>query len=177
MAGNDVFLYLVPSDVDADDVRLRDPFNADAGGAVTGALAGGVTVTGTFVASVGAAGPAVGTVLVSGNFSAAAGSAGTLNGSVIVQSSFTAAYGEVGVLLGTVVSIANFSGTHGVTGTLGTFLMPVGIFSGQHFPATAGFFTGLVQLEGAFTGTFSGGVVANDNNPFIPIFTRRRARR
>ena len=35
MAGNDVYLYSVPSDVDADDVRLRDPtgFRAASGAA------------------------------------------------------------------------------------------------------------------------------------------------
>jgi hypothetical protein len=75
MAGNDVYLYSVPSDVDQDDVRLRDPTTLAGAGisgtaaqpiVVTQAAAGAVAIKGVAAQSVVISQAAAGTVAVKG---------------------------------------------------------------------------------------------------------------
>jgi len=69
MAGNDVFLYSVPSDADRDDVRLRNP-NAAATPAASGSAplsaVGAITAAGAKAASGAAPLSAVGSVTTTG---------------------------------------------------------------------------------------------------------------
>jgi hypothetical protein len=177
MAGNDVFLYLVPSDVDVDDVRLRDPFNADNGGIVSGILTGSANITGAFVSAVGAAGTLNGSISVVGNFASSSGVTGTFNSPIVIQASFSATSGQVGTVLGVVSISSTFAGAHGEAGTFSGAVNVTGTFSGQHFAAVFGGLSAAIQPLGSFLATFTPTIVANDNTPFIPIFARRRSRR
>jgi hypothetical protein len=152
-------------------------FQAPTSGEVTGTLNGSINIIGSFAGAVGFSGNVSGSVSIAGTFAAVRGVVGTFNSPVTIQASFTASSGPVGIALGVVPVSSVFTGVHGEVGTFSGAVNLTGTFGGQHFASVFGGFTGIIQPVGAFAGIFSGGVVANDNTPFIPIFARRRHRR
>jgi hypothetical protein len=152
-------------------------FQAPVSGEVTGTLSGSINVTGSFAGAIGFSGNVSGSVSITGTFVAVQGVVGTFNSPVTIQASFTASSGPVGVALGVIPISSTFTGTHGEVGILSGTVSLTGTFGGQHFASVFGGLFSFIQPVGVFSGTFSGGVVANDNRPFIPIFSRRRSRR
>lgn len=104
MAGNDVYLYSVPSDADQDDVRLRDPTTIAGAGAITGTLA--VTLDAVTLVSAGQ-------VIIDGDLSA------TLSDLTLSSAGQLVIDGTLGVTLGILtagaVSNLEIAATEGTT--------------------------------------------------------------
>lgn len=115
MAGNDVFLYSVPSDADRDDVRLRDPSGAAASGDVTVTPGfGTLTLTGqapTVAASV-VMEPAIDTLAITGNAPTVSASAAA--SPAVVALSLTGYAPDVS--LGVNIAVAPATGALAITG-------------------------------------------------------------
>lgn len=170
MAGNDVYLWAVPSDADTDDVRLRDPTTA---GSAPGALVGSATLTFALTATIAGSANAIGsTALIFTPSGTAAGSAVAVGSTTLTftpTSTIAATAAAVGSASLVFTPAATIAGDAAAVGSASLTFAPAATIAGNAALAgnTTLAFTASGTIEDAGSGSV-GALIGSTSLTFTP---------